>query len=115
MAKGRIPNVMDQPGALQDITDITFRLKIKSILRIMFQNVRADILSQRFGYGRYLQGMGQSGTDKITFIQRKHLCLILKPAKRRTSDNAVIILFKFTAQIGAFLLTAFLIASDPLR
>ena len=56
-------------------------------------------MPQRFPERGNLQRMGQSCADKIALIQRKDLCLILKTAKRGTSDNAMIVFFKFTAQV----------------
>ena len=47
--------------------------------------------------------MSQPGPDKITFIQREHLCLILQPPERSASYDTVIVLLKLRPQIpGAF-------------
>ena len=45
--------------------------------------------------------MGQPCADKITFIQRKYLRLILKSAERRTADDPVIVFLKLTSQVCA--------------
>ena len=43
--------------------------------------------------------MGQAGSYKIAFVQRKNLGLVLQSPKGSTADDTVIILFKFTSQV----------------
>ena len=46
--------------------------------------------------------MSQPRPYEIAFIKRENLRLILQPAKRCTSDYAVIVFFKFTSRSPAF-------------
>ena len=48
---------------------------------LVYQYAFSYILTQRFCQRRDFHGMGQSRTDKITFIQWKYLRLILKSPK----------------------------------
>lgn len=90
---------MDQTGTLKDITDIPLHLSCETRIQALIQDTFSDILSQGSGKGRHFQRMSQPCTDEITFVQCKNLGFILKPSKRRTSNDPVIVLFKFTSQI----------------
>ena len=43
--------------------------------------------------------MRQSGTNKITLVQRKYLRLILQSAEGRTSYDPMVVFLELTAQI----------------
>ena len=101
MSERWIPDIMDQPCALQDVADILFHPGGETGIFLIYQNIFSDVLSQRLGEGRHLQRMGKPRPDKITLIQRKYLRLILQAPKRRTADNTVIVSLEFASQIRA--------------
>lgn len=100
MAEGGIANVVKQPGALENIADIGLKGGLKSLITYGPQNLFRNILPQGFAKGGYLQRMGQSGTNKVAFIQRKDLCFVLQPSEGSAVDNAVIIFFKLCSKIA---------------
>lgn len=99
MPKGWIPNIVQQSGALQNITDISLVLRLKIRVFYLLQNLSGDVLSQRFAKGRHFQRMGEPGADKIALIQRKHLGLVLQPPEGGAADDPVIVLLIFRSQI----------------
>ena len=99
MSERGIPDIMNQPCTLQDTAYILLHLRGKTRISFISQNILSDILSEGFGKRRHLQRMCQPCPDKVTFIKRKDLRLILKAPERCTSDDPVIILLKLTAQI----------------
>ena len=72
---------MNQSCTLKNIADILFHLYSETGIFLVYQYAFSFILTQRFCQRRDFHGMGQSRTDKITFIQWKYLCLILKSPK----------------------------------
>lgn len=100
MPKGRISDIMQQPGTLQNIADIALILRQKSRVLYLLQDSLGYILPQGFAEGRYLQGVGEPGTDKIALIQRKNLGLILQPPKGSAADDPMIILLVFSSQVS---------------
>ena len=99
MSERRISDIMDQARTLQYVRDIFSHFRCEARIFTVFQDILPDVLPQRLSQRRHLQGMGQSGPYKITFIQREHLSLILKAPKRCAPDDPVIVFFKFAPQI----------------
>ena len=100
MSKGRVPDVMDQPCTLKDVTHSRLVLRQEGIVLNIHPYALGYILPQGLGQGGDLKGMGKPGPDKIAAVQRKDLGLILKAAEGGASDNAVVIPVSYTHLIG---------------
>src|SRR5699024_7663255 len=57
MSEGRIPDIVDQAGALKDVGNILPHLRRKSGIPAVCQDILSDVLSERFAERRHLQGM----------------------------------------------------------
>ena len=99
MSKGRVSNVMDQPGALKYVAHSGLVFRQKCLVLDPGTDALGNILSQGLGQGGHLQGVGKPCPHKITPVQRKHLGLVLKAAEGGASDDAVVILLKLRAQV----------------
>ncbi len=101
MPEGRIADIVQKPRTLKNVAHIGLERRLKVFVLSVLQDLLRHILPQRFRQRGHLQRMRQSGTDKVAFIQRKDLRLVLQPPERRASDDPVVILFKFGPQIPA--------------
>ena len=99
MSKGRIADIMQESGALQNVTYIRLIGGQKALILYLHQNHLGNILSKRFAERGDFHGMCQPRTDKIRLIQRKYLRLILQAPEGSTSNDAMVILLKFCPQI----------------
>ena len=100
MSEGRVPDVMDQPCTLKDVTHSRLVLRQEGIVLNIHPYALGYILPQGLGQGGNLQGMGKPGPDKVAAVQGKDLGLVLEAAEGGASDNAVVILLKLSAQVG---------------
>ncbi len=90
---------MEQPRTLQYVTDMYRIFWQEAFISDHIYNILGNVLSQRFPIGRHLHRMCQPRSDKVTSVQRKHLCLILEPPERGTQYNSMVIFFKLCPQI----------------
>ena len=100
MTERRVAQVVRQTGGSDDILDVGLMLfQLRVFLGKFFHRAASDGAS----HAGHFEAVRQAVVHHLCARKRKHLCLVLQPAKGAAEEDAVVVALKAAADVGAFL------------